>query len=494
MATKDSIEKVREQLRIKNTTLKKLDAERARDEVKLKHLMAVTSKKISDLEQQVQEKTEQIKYQRSISTSRVTDTTSSGKPPAKHLPIIHEPLMTSFPEMELANQITQMLKELREKNQSLTHRIVTEKKEKDRLGREKSLLAREIRRLRDEPAPKAMVKTKTTSIETLTQESDERYKKLLKEKDRLINTYEQLIVTTEGNSESIISDEVVIEITKELKSLREEKDETDKELQLQRKKFKVHLDHEVKRIEGTIGKKLKRAQRNRKKNSQFSEELREDQGTPFWMVTYADMAILLLTFFILYYSLASVNMKKFKEAIIGNEQASIGLLELLDAVESKESIEILTGMRTDDILADIKKVADQETMSSVMEVSNDRSKIIVRVPGQTLFEPGKALLKLESSKAVLTEIIRIVAKYPRYKISIQGHTDDSPISTVQFPTNWELSSARATAVLRYFIDKNIDPKRLTATGYGEIFPIASNQTEMGKAANRRVEFVLEKEK
>ena len=70
MATKDSIEKVREQLRIKNITLKKLDAERAKDEVKLKHLMAVTSKKISDLEQQVQEKTEQIKYQRSISTSR----------------------------------------------------------------------------------------------------------------------------------------------------------------------------------------------------------------------------------------------------------------------------------------------------------------------------------------------------------------------------------------------------------------------------------------
>ena len=73
MATKDSIEKLREQLRIKNTSLKKLDADRARDEVKLKHLMAVTSKKISDLEQQVQEKTEQIKYQRSISTNRVTD-------------------------------------------------------------------------------------------------------------------------------------------------------------------------------------------------------------------------------------------------------------------------------------------------------------------------------------------------------------------------------------------------------------------------------------
>ena len=300
-------------------------------------------------------------------------------------------------------------------------------------------------------------------------------------------------MTSEGKSENIITDDVIIEITKELKKLREEKEDADKEIQLQRKKFKVHLEHEVKKIEGNLGKKLRRAQHSRKRISNFTEEVR-DEGTPLWMVTYADMATLLLTFFILYYSLASINMQKFKEAIMGEEQASIGLLELLDAIESKDSIEILTGMKTDDILADIKNVAEQEAMSSVMEVSNDRSKIIVRVPGQTLFDPGKALLKLETSKAVLTEIIRIIDKYPRYKISIQGHTDDSPISTLQFPTNWELSSARATAVLRYFIDKNIDPRRLTATGYGEIFPIASNQTEMGKATNRRVEFVLEKEK
>ena len=491
MPTKDSIERVREQLRIKNAELKKLDAERARDEVKLQHLMAVTSKTIGDLEQQVHEKTEQIKYQKSIAINRPP--TPSSKPPVKQLPVIHEPLMGKSPEMEVANQVTQMLKELREKHQSLTHRIVTEKKEKERLAREKSLLAREIRRLRDDSTPRDMVKTKTASIETLTQKSDERYKKLLKEKDRLINTYEQLIVTGEGKSESIITDDVIIEITKELKKLREEKEDADKEIQLQRKKFKVHLEHEVKKIEGSLGKKLRRAQHSRKRISNFTEEVR-DEGTPLWMVTYADMATLLLTFFILYYSLASINMQKFKEAIMGEEHASIGLLELLDAIESKDSIEILTGMKTDDILADIKNVAEQEAMSSVMEVSNDRSKIIVRVPGQTLFDPGKALLKLETSKAVLTEIIRIIDKYPRYKISIQGHTDDSPISTLQFPTNWELSSARATAVLRYFIDKNIDPRRLTATGYGEIFPIASNQTEMGKATNRRVEFVLEKEK
>jgi chemotaxis protein MotB len=133
-------------------------------------------------------------------------------------------------------------------------------------------------------------------------------------------------------------------------------------------------------------------------------------------------------------------------------------------------------------------------MNEIMDVSTDRTKIVVRIPGGSLFEPGSADLVLAKSKPVLDEIVRLLESYPRYRISVQGHTDDTPISTDRFPSNWELSSARATAVLRYFIDKNINPKRLTATGYADIFPIASNDSELGQATNRRVEFVLEKEK
>ena len=212
------------------------------------------------------------------------------------------------------------------------------------------------------------------------------------------------------------------------------------------------------------------------------------------MTTFADRAILLLTFFILYYSLSSIANNKFKEAILGTESASIGLLELMDSVERRETIEVLTGLKSDDILSDIQHVADRESMNEIMDISTDRTKIVIRIPGGSLFEPGNADLNLSKSKPILDEIVRILDAYPRYRISVQGHTDDSPISTDRFPSNWELSSARATAVLRYFIDKNINPKRLTATGYADIFPIASNDSELGQATNRRVEFVLEKEK
>jgi chemotaxis protein MotB len=110
-----------------------------------------------------------------------------------------------------------------------------------------------------------------------------------------------------------------------------------------------------------------------------------------------------------------------------------------------------------------------------------------------LFKPGEADLQLEA-RPLLDAVIRVVNKHPEYKIHIQGHTDDEPISTERFPTNWELSSARATAVLRYFIDKGSEPERMTATGYADTFPLGRNDTVPGRAKNRRVEFVLEKEK
>ena len=128
-----------------------------------------------------------------------------------------------------------------------------------------------------------------------------------------------------------------------------------------------------------------------------------------------------------------------------------------------------------------------------MDVNVSESKVVVRVPGASLFKPGGADLQ-SSSRSVLDEVIRVVNKHPDYKIHIQGHTDDEPISTEKFPTNWELSAARATAVLRYFYDKGGEPERMTATGYADTFPLARNDTEFGRAKNRRVEFVLEKEK
>ena len=494
MANRESLEQVKEQLRIKNVELKKTNAEKNRQEVKIKHLLAVTGKKINTLKQQLSEKKEQIRLQKSISYERSNVISLHNKKGKSSSSTTKDQSVAESPELGNDEKINGLLKELREKNSRLTQKIEAERKSKERLADEKGVLAREIRRLQSSPKP-ASLKTKTDQVDKLDEESRERFEQLIKEKEDLIKTYEKLLDGDfEDGNESQFPAEIVKQVRKELTTLKSEKDDLERELVLQKKKFKSEMDYEVKKAEENAGKKIKRSSETRKKLAEFMDEARESHSSPMWMTTFADMAILLLTFFILYYSLSSIANNKFKEAILGTESASIGLLELMDSVDKKETIEVLTGLKSDSILSDIRHVADRESMNEIMDISTDRTKIVVRIPGGSLFEPGSADLVLSKSKPVLDEIVRLLENYPRYRISVQGHTDDTPISTDRFPSNWELSSARATAVLRYFIDKNINPKRLTATGYADIFPIASNDSKLGQATNRRVEFVLEKEK
>ena len=126
-----------------------------------------------------------------------------------------------------------------------------------------------------------------------------------------------------------------------------------------------------------------------------------------------------------------------------------------------------------------------------LESGNNSSRVVLRIPGRTLFKPGSADLD-KAGWPALTKVAEILKNYPNYKINIQGHTDDYPISSESFPTNWELSAVRATAVLRFLNDKGIDPKNMTATGYADTFPLGPNTTVEERSKNRRVEFVLEK--
>ncbi len=495
MAQRETVERVKELLRIKSAELKKAGTETNRQEVKIKHLLAVTGKKINALQQQLTERSEQLRFQKSISYKQTSSTVSGSKASPAQQTGIRESASRGTPGLEQTEKISHLLKELREKNTRLTQKIEEERKTRERLSDEKGVLAREIRRLQKNQKPASAQKSPPVPEEPVDDESRERFERLIKEKEDLIKTYEKLLDGDfEEGDESQFPAEIVKQVRTELTAIKAEKDDLEKELVLQKKKFKSELIYAVKKAEEGAGKKLKRSRYTRKKLAEFMDEAMDDKSAPLWMTTYADMAILLLTFFILYYSLSSVANNKFKEAILGTESASIGLLELMDAVEKKETIEVLTGLKSDDILSDIQHVADREAMNEVMDISTDRTKIVIRIPGASLFKPGNADLDIDKSKKVLNEILRIMDKYPRYRISIQGHTDDNPIATDRFPSNWELSSARATAVLRYFIDKNIDPKRLTATGYADIFPIASNDSELGQSTNRRVEFVLEKEK
>ena len=120
----------------------------------------------------------------------------------------------------------------------------------------------------------------------------------------------------------------------------------------------------------------------------------------------------------------------------------------------------------------------------------ERRGLVVRVlTDKLLFDSGQATLK-PGGLRLLDEIANLLNVDQTHPIVVEGHTDNVPIATAQFPTNWELSTARATTVVRYLITRGVDRYRLGAVGYADLHPIASNATAAGRALNRRVEIVL----
>lgn len=222
-----------------------------------------------------------------------------------------------------------------------------------------------------------------------------------------------------------------------------------------------------------------------------------------WIVTYADLMTLLLVFFILLYSISSLNIEKFRMALnsiqisLGADSPPIEYIELSGVNEILNKpivLEEMTGIRSRkvEVLRDIQEFINDNGLGRNIEVVADNGKIVIRVSGTVLFPSGVADLN-SAGIPVLNGIGEIIDKFFEFDINIKGHTDNVPISTTQFPSNWELSAIRATTVLKYLIERGIDPERLTATGYGALLPLYPNYSDENRARNRRVEFVLEKE-
>jgi chemotaxis protein MotB len=231
----------------------------------------------------------------------------------------------------------------------------------------------------------------------------------------------------------------------------------------------------------------------------LEEETSEDLG---WIVTYADLVTLLLVFFVLLYSISSLNMAKFKTAMssiqvsLGENLPPMALLQIVQAPEATQGkirLEEITGLRSSkqEILSDLREFIEEKQLGQFIHLNIFEDKINLQIRGQVIFPSGKAELN-PGALPILDNIIDIIDTYAEYKVNIKGHTDDIPISTPDFPSNWELSSIRATKVLKYMIKGGINPSRLTATGYGSLMPIAPNNSSENRARNRRVEFVLEK--
>lgn len=241
----------------------------------------------------------------------------------------------------------------------------------------------------------------------------------------------------------------------------------------------------------------------------------EDHMDESWLIPYADLLTLLLALFIVLYAASSTDARKFErmsEAFSAAFNTGAGVLDNPAVIKSGEqsqqkiedqkksnkeqhedsesNLQELIKKEQED-LEKLKKQLDQyikkNGLSSELETKLNQSQLMITISDNALFASGSDALKTES-KDLAEAISKMLQQYTAYEIVVSGHTDNQPIRTQSFKSNWDLSSSRAIRFMDVLLqNKQLKPERFSAIGYGEYRPVASNDTAAGRAKNRRVE-------
>ena len=256
------------------------------------------------------------------------------------------------------------------------------------------------------------------------------------------------------------------------------------------------------------------SRRRRQQQRRGDAEAHGGGSSERWLLTYADMITLLLALFVVLFSISAVNISKFKTlketleqafsphilsgggSIIpnGGSEATDQKAEAAIAALATQRSHTSTLQAEEEQFQQLKEKLDsyarEHGFAEAIETTiTERGLVIRLLTDHVLFESGSASLKPEASP-LLAEISHLVNLDRSHPISVEGNTDDVPISTSQFPSNWELSVARATGVVRFMIGHEVAARRLEASGVAGERPIAPNTTEGGRSRNRRVEIAL----
>ncbi len=222
---------------------------------------------------------------------------------------------------------------------------------------------------------------------------------------------------------------------------------------------------------------------------------KQEEGAPEWLMTFSDLMSLLLTFFVLLLSFANMDIKKFQD-MLGSIKDAFGVQvkrkEATYVAFSPSKYESKIKLTKNDknvlgMVLTLKSLLTDVQKSVPMDISPEENGVLVRIQSDVLFKKGTAKL-LPSSKKALDAIIQLLKKND-WMVAIRGHTDDEEAKYSKYHSAWELSTARAAAVLEYILKKGkFNPRRFRAEGYGDTLPIVPNISEKNREKNRRVEF------
>lgn len=244
----------------------------------------------------------------------------------------------------------------------------------------------------------------------------------------------------------------------------------------------------------------------------FRRKQSENQkGAPLWMVTFTDLVTLILVFFILLFSMSQIDVVKFRA--IADSFKDRQILDFYPSIipfnepPSDQSIDPDTtndkgqdggdvnkgGMQGQislgQLLGEVEAFLDENDLKDIVIVTRNERGVILVLPEKVLFPTAEATI-LTTAYPFLDKVGELLSGMPNM-VKVEGHTDNRSISNFRYPSNWELSSARASSVIRYFIEQHrLDSSRFIAVGYGETRPIVANDSAENWQKNRRVEILI----
>jgi chemotaxis protein MotB len=217
-------------------------------------------------------------------------------------------------------------------------------------------------------------------------------------------------------------------------------------------------------------------------------------GALRWLLTYADMITLLMAFFIMLYSMSILNMNRFKEVAVSIRSGFSGDIS---GQSRNGNLITINAPKLDDgagvpwkVAQKIQNFVEQENLGkSVRMRVDERGLVISIVTDKVVFDKGQAGLS-DAAKRIMEGVADALKQVPN-QIRIEGHTCNLPVASAKYASNWELSTARATMVVRFFIDHcGIPASRLSAVGYADSKPLVPNTSEKNRALNRRVDVIV----
>ena len=236
----------------------------------------------------------------------------------------------------------------------------------------------------------------------------------------------------------------------------------------------------------------------------------EHENLERWLVSYADFITLLFAFFVVMYAISSVNEGKYRVlsdslvsafrnvtitpggpvVVVAGRSPGETVKQVVVREDPKQSeARQQQRQKMRNVAKDIFAVLAPLVQQGKVRVLETSRGVTIEINDSILFAPGQAQLEATSVKAM--KAVGDVLANTDFPITIEGHTDNIPIKTPQFPSNWELSAVRATTVLRLFVDNGVVPEHLTAIGYGDTRPVEPNDTVEGRARNRRVSILID---